>query len=425
MPKIHTGEAMDRPRPPDSSKMLRHVAWVALAVLAILAFVLIDRFWLRPAPGVRLADVVTGVVRRGGLAIEVQGAGVLAPVSERWITSRASGTVERLFAQPGQVLRAGDAVAGLVNPQLRQAVARERLQLAEAKAARQRDASGFVTRRLNAEEQLMNAQAAYEEQRLRLEAQQELRVKKAISEIDYRTASIRAEQAKARLDFEKQRLAELDATLAAEQRASDARLAAREAALREAEEQLAALRVATDVAGTLRELLVEAGQRVGAGVKIARVVDASSLIGVVRVPESYASRLAPGQAVAASVLNVEVSGVVARVDPAVSDGAVAVDVEFTTPLPGGVRPDLSMHATMTVADLPDTLYVRRPVHVRDDAVADVFRLAEDQGSATRTIVRFGLGTLRNVQVLDGLAAGDTILLGNVARHEGRDTIELR
>ena len=422
---MHTGEAMDRPRQPDSRNTLRHVAWAAVAVLAILAFVLIDRYWLRQAPGVRLADVVTGVVRRGGLAIEVQGAGALAPVSERWITSRAAGTVEQIFVRPGQSLRAGDAVAGLVNPQLRQAVVRERLQLAEAKAARQRDSSNFVTQRLTAEEQHMNAQATYEEQRLRLEAQEELRAKNAISEIDYRTARIRAEQAKARLDFEQQRLAELDATLAAEQRAADARLAAREASLREAEEQVAALRVTTDVAGTLRELLVEPGQPVGAGVKVARVVDTSSLIGVVRVPESYASRLAPGQAVAASVLNVEVSGVVARVDPAVSEGAVAVDVEFTAPLPEGVRPELSMQATMTVAELPDTLYVRRPVHVYDDTVADVFRLADDQGSATRTAVRFGLGTLRNVQVLDGLAAGDTILLGNVARHEGRDTIALR
>ena len=422
---MQTGEAMDRPRRPDGGKTLRHVAWAAVAVLAILAFVLIDRFWLREAPGVRLADVVTGVVKRGGLAIEVQGAGALAPVSERWITSRAAGTVEQILARPGQVLGAGDAVASLVNPQLRQAVVRERLQLAEAKAARQRESSGFVTQRLSAEEQLMNAQAAYEEQRLRLEAQEELRAKKAISEIDYRSARIRAEQAKARLDFERQRRTEMDATLAAEERASDARLAAREASLKDAEAQVAALRVTADVAGTLRELLVEPGQLVGAGVKVARVVDTSSLIGVIRVPESYASRLAPGQAVAASVLNVEVPGVVARVDPAVTEGAVAVDVEFTGPLPEGVRPDLSMHATMTVAELPDTLYVRRPVHVRDDTVADVFRLAEDRGSASRATVRFGLGTLRHVQVQDGLAAGEEILLGNVARHEGRDTIEIR
>ena len=422
---MQTGEAMDRPRRPDGGKTLRHVAWAAVAVLAILAFVLIDRFWLREAPGVRLADVVTGVVKRGGLAIEVQGAGALAPVSERWITSRAAGTVEQILARPGQVLGAGDAVASLVNPQLRQAVVRERLQLAEAKAARQRESSGFVTQRLSAEEQLMNAQAAYEEQRLRLEAQEELRAKKAISEIDYRSARIRAEQAKARLDFERQRRTEMDATLAAEERASDARLAAREASLQDAEAQVAALRVTADVAGTLRELLVEPGQLVGAGVKVARVVDTSSLIGVIRVPESYASRLAPGQAVAASVLNVEVPGVVARVDPAVTEGAVAVDVEFTGPLPEGVRPDLSMHATMTVAELPDTLYVRRPVHVRDDTVADVFRLAEDRGSANRATVRFGLGTLRHVQVQDGLAAGEEILLGNVARHEGRDTIEIR
>ena len=158
---------------------------------------------------------------------------------------------------------------------------------------------------------------------------------------------------------------------------------------------------------------------------MARVVDSRSLVGAIRVPESYAARLAAGQRAVATVLNVEVPCEVVRVDPAVTQGSVAVELEFAAPLPAGARPDLSMRAVVTVAELDDVLFVRRPSHVRDERRADVFRLAEDGQSAARTPVRFGFGTLREIEVRAGLDEGDAIILGNTARFEDEETIAIR
>ena len=417
--------SMDRPRKADSPAMVRRIAWVALAALAIVAFIVVDRYWLRRADGLDLAEVTTAQVRRGTLSIEVQGVGALAPASERWIASRVGGVVEDVFARPGQEVAAGAELVGLVNPQLRQAAVQARLSLAETQADHRRQLATFTDRRLAGEARVLDARATHEERRLRLEAETELREKKAVSEIDYRRTQIRAEQAEANLAFERQRLAELKEALVAETAASEARVAARQASLEEAERQVDALAVVATVAGTLRDVLVAPGQRIAAGAQVARVVDTRSLRGVIRVPETYASRLSPGQTALVTVLNADVPGVVARVDPAVTQGSVAIDVDLAGELPTGARPELSIRATVAVAELEDTLFVRRPAHVKDDSTADLFRLADDRRSAARTAVRFGLGTLRHVEVLAGLAEGDTVLLGNMTRFEDLETIAIR
>ena len=417
--------SMDRPRAASNRALIRGLAWGGAALAAIILFVVADRFWLRAAEGLERADIMFATVQRGRLPIDVQGAGALEPASERWIASRVPGAVQEILVRPGQQVTGGTTVIRLVNPQLEQAVVRARLSLAEANAEHRRRLSDFTDRRLAAEARVLDRQAGYDEHSLRLEAQTELRDTDAVSDLDYKSTQIRTEQARQNVEFERRRFAELEAALAAEQAASEARVAASEAALEEAEQQLEDLAVRADAAGTLRELLVEPGERLVAGTQVARVVDSRSLVGAVRVPESYAAHLAAGQRAVATVLNVEVPGVVVRVDPAVTRGGVAVELEFAAPLPAGARPDLSMRAVVTVAELDDVLFVRRPTHVRDESRADVFRVAEDRQSAMRTPVRFGFGTLRDIEVRDGLDEGDAIILGNTARFENEERIAIR
>lgn len=416
--------SMDRPRPPSYRHLIRGGLLGAAAVAAIALFVVADRFWLRPAAGLERADILIATVERGRLPIDVQGAGSLAPASERWITSQVSGTVQEAHVRPGQQVTAGATVVSLVNPQLEQVAVRVRLALAQANAEHRKQLADFTDRRLGAEARILDRQASYDEQSLKLEAQTELRETNSISDLEYKSTQIRTEQARQNVEFERRRFAELESSLAAELAASEARLAASEAALEEAEGQVRDLAVIADAAGTLRELLVEPGQRIMAGAQVARVVDSRSLIAEIRVPESYAARLAAGQRAIATVLNVEIPGVVVRVDPAVSQGSVAVELEFEAPLPAGARPDLSMRAVITVAELEDVLFVRRPTHVRDESRTDVFRVTEDGQSAVRTPVRFGFGTLREIEVRDGLEEGESIILGNTARFENEETIAI-
>ena len=419
------GYSMDRPREGDRWRSYRKIAWVALAALVVVTFIVVDHVWLRPNAGVSLEDLRTAIVERGTLRIEVQGAGELEPVNERWIASEIPGAVEQVLVRAGEPVAAGDGIVRLINPQIGQSAAAARLQLAETTADHRRRLAELTDRRLAGEAQILTRQADLEEIELRLEAETELRERHAVSEIDYKSTRIRTERARAELEFEQRRFNELQAVLDAEREASEARVAARESALREAERLTGGLLVTTDIGGTLREVLVEPGERVSAGTQVARVVGTEALRGRIRVPESYASRVVPGQLAVATVLNVPVPATVTRVDPAVIQNSVAVDIAFEDELPPGARPDLSIRATIVVAKLDGALSVRRPLSVKDDSTSDVYRLADDGRSASRTAVRFGMGTLRHIEVLDGLDEGDTIIIGGTSRFENEERVAIR
>ena len=423
--QLITDHPMDRPRPRDVSRTKRQIRWAVFAALAIAALVFVDRLWLRPSGAVDMSDFIVATVARGHYAVEVQGAGVLEPVLERWIASEVSGTVDEIFAHPGDSVRAGNRILTLTNPQLRQLLGRANLELIEARAQHRNALSTFTDRRLAAEARLLDATMMHDELDLRREAESELMRKNVIPEIDYRRTILRLDRARINVDAEKRRFEELDIALEAERAASEARVAARESYVRDAEHQLAALTITASFRGTLRELLVEAGTTVSVGDRVARVADTSTLVAAIRVPETYASHLSGGQSVVVYVLNAKVAGTVSRVDPAVTDGGVTIDVTVVEPLPSGARPELSIRASITVAERDDALYVRRPIGVRDASLADVYVLDPKAERANRVPVRFGMGTLNQIEIIAGLAGGDRILIGNTDRFDAQETILIR
>ncbi|MCY3837973.1 MAG: HlyD family efflux transporter periplasmic adaptor subunit, partial [Gammaproteobacteria bacterium] len=355
----------------------------------------------------------------------VSGTGTLKPVAERWVSTKVGGTVEEILVQVGQRVDAGAAVVTLDNPQLNEAAVQARLALAQANARHRREMVSLAQQRLDGEARIMDARSNYDELRLRLEAQAQLRDKGAVSEIDYESVRIRTEQAKAHWEFEKRRFAELAVALDADREAEEAELAAQQAATEHAEGQLRRLTVRTAISGTVQTVQVELGELVTARGQVAKITDMSALGARIRVQESLAGGVTPGQRVMTSVLGRQIAGNVTRVDPAVVHGRVAMDVSFDDELPSGARPDLSVVATVTVARLEDALFVRRPANARNEGMVRLFRIDAGRGRAVGTDVLTGLGTLKHIEVLQGLEEGDVVVIGDMSPYEGVDEVPLR
>ena len=66
-----------------------------------------------------------------------------------------------------------------------------------------------------------------------------------------------------------------------------------------------------------------------------------------------------GQAASIDTRNGVVPGRVSRIDPAVQNGTVTVDVALEGPLPRGARPDLTVDGTIELERLANVLYVGR------------------------------------------------------------------
>ncbi len=114
----------------------------------------------------------------------------------------------------------------------------------------------------------------------------------------------------------------------------------------------------------------------------------------------------------------------ARIDPAVTQGTVLVDVKLEGELPRGARPDLSVDGTIEIERIADTLSVGRPPTGGPESTISLFKLSADGSEAVRTKVRLGRGSALRVEVIEGLVPGDRVILSDMSNWDAVDRIRL-
>jgi multidrug efflux pump subunit AcrA (membrane-fusion protein) len=191
-----------------------------------------------------------------------------------------------------------------------------------------------------------------------------------------------------------------------------------------AAEQVGSLEVRATMGSVVQEVAVETGKRVTVGSNIARLAVQDQLIAELQIPEAQVRDVSLDQPVVVETRNSSIQGVVSRVAPSVNNGSVQVDVKLTDELPPDARPDSSVTGEIRVAEFKDTLFVRRPAFAQSNAVVPIFRATADQEFIEKVDVRFGRGSIDQIQVLEGLVAGERVVVSDYTSLEAYSRIRL-
>ena len=113
-----------------------------------------------------------------------------------------------------------------------------------------------------------------------------------------------------------------------------------------------------------------------------------------------------------------------RVDPAVVNGTVLVDVALEGELPRGARPDLSVDGTIEIERLPDVLFVSRPAFGQPGEKIGLFRVSPDGDTAQRVTVQLGRASTHTIEVVSGLEKGDKVILSDTNEWDGYSRLRL-
>ena len=316
---------------------------------------------LGPAmPSIERTSVLVDTVKRGELLREVRGPGTLVPKEIRWIAAETSAHVERILVKPGATVEPDTVILELSNPEVDD-------QLLAAKTAVTAAQSDLAAKRTDLNSSLLDEQSAqaqaktdYETARMQAEAEKPVAEKGIIPAVQYKKSLVMLEQFKYRVAIEGQRVAEFQRNIAAQVAAEQARLDQLTKTRDLRQRQADALQVRAGIAGVLQQVPVEEGQQVAAGANLARVARPGDLMAELRIAETQAKDVALGQPVKVDTRNGIVDGKVLRVDPAVQNGTVQVDVELDGKLPPGARPDLSVDGTIEIERLRRRALCRPP-----------------------------------------------------------------
>jgi HlyD family secretion protein len=393
----------------------------------VVAAVSIGVMRLKPAaPSVERGTVWTDVVKRGSMLRQVRGPGSLMPVQEavRQIPAETEATVVRIRVLPGTQVQADTILLEMSNSQVEQAAIDAQLQLkaaeAEYQSLRVRLDSDLMTQKAGA----ATVNADYSQAQRQADTDKALYDLGVISGLAYKSSKGKADELTTRNDLEGQRLAinkkAVETQLAQEQAKVDQ--ARTLAALKQ--KQLDALRVRAGITGVLVDLPMQVGQHVQPGTMLAKVVQPEHLMAALKIAETQARDVQFGEPASIDTHNGVISGTVMRVDPAVQNGTVTVDVKLTGDLPRGARPDLSVDGTIDLERLDNVLYVGRPAFGQENSTISLFRLDTDGKEAARVPIKVGRESVNSIQIFEGLHEGDTVILSDMSRWDKTDRIRL-
>jgi len=415
---------MDIHRPELKTRRQRRRVLLA-GTLATVAIVLtVGVLGLDPAlPRVPRSSAWIGTVERGDFTREVRGPGSLVPRIERWIPAISGGRVERIIAKPGVPVEPQTVLVELSNPDLIQRLEEARWAAAEARSNLESTLAELDRALLQAESDLAALRADSASARLQVEAEKTLNERGIVSSIQYQRSELHASQLATQVEFEQQRIERLKRSHTAQHAAEQARLEQAMQRLGRHREQVDALSIRAGMHGVLQEIAVEPGQQVDIGANIARVARPDELIAELRVAETQAREISLDQTVRVDTRNGIVPGRVIRIDPAVQNGTVQVDVDLTGDLPPGARPDLSVDGTIELERLENVLHVGRPASGQPDGRVALYRLVDDS-VAERLVVELGRASVGRIEIRSGLNEGDRVILSDMSQWSEHDRVRL-
>jgi HlyD family secretion protein len=418
---------MDISRPDlKAKKKRRQIVTIAVMVLAVAILTILVRRLKPAAPTVDRSTIWTDSVKQGPMLRQVRGLGTLKPREDaiRQIPAQTDATVVRILMLPGSNVTPDTALVQLSDPQVTQAAVDAQLALKAAEADLKNTAVKLQSDLMAQKSTAATVNADFEQAERQAKTDQALFKLGVVSGLAYQNSQGNADQLSTRHDLEEQ-------TVAINEKAIESQLAVQRAKVDQAkaladlkQHQLDALTVRAGIAGVLTDLPLAAGQRVTAGTMLATIVEPNQLKAELKIAETQARDIEIGQPASVDTHNGIIQGTVSRIDPAVQNGTVTVDVKLIGEMPQGARPDLSVDGTIDLQRLANVLYVGRPAFGDENSTINLFKVDPDGKGAERVQVKVGRASVTSIQVLQGLHEGDTVILSDMSRWDNTDRIRL-
>jgi HlyD family secretion protein len=270
--------------------------------------------------------------------------------------------------------------------------------------------------------QLATARREYETNRRLFETNPDL---VARSELE-RTKDLVAEL-DMRVELEKQRLEVMDSSRDEQIQAQRDQVARLDETVAFNQDRLASLSVRAPSAGVLSplETPLQEGMYVLSGQQLARIVVPGRLKAEIRIPQTQAQEIIVGQTAYIDTRSDTIVGRVVRIDPAVRAGTITIDVALPTELPPSARPDLSVDGNVVIEQLNDVVFMGRPTYGQANARVSVFKMTADGEYADRVTVQLGAASVNEIEVKEGLAPGDFVILSDMSQWDAFDRVKLR
>ena len=420
---------MDIIRDTQPQKTRKKLVWSVVGVSLLAMTIFVPRLLPTAAPTVDGATVWRDTVDFGTMIRQVRGPGTLIPEQTRWITAVTAGRIEQILSLPGTEVEQGALIMRMSNPDVDMQLLQAQQQTSQARAALAQLRTTLETQELTQRGTVATVRTQYLDARRNYETNQRLfdENPNLVARADLERSQELVEELELRVQMEQDRLAVMERTSGDQLSAQEEQIERLRDIVQFNRDRLQSMQVTVPTGGVLAplEIPLQEGQWVQSGQQLSRVVVPGRLKAEIRITQTQAQDIVIGQTAAIDTRSDTIFGTVTRIDPAVRNGTVTIDVTLPNDLPPSARPDLSVDGNVIIERLDEVTYVGRPTFGQPNQRVSIFKLTPEGDYAERVTVQLGASSVNDIQVLEGLSQGDVVILSDMSRWDGFDRVKLK
>ncbi|PYT18836.1 MAG: efflux RND transporter periplasmic adaptor subunit [Acidobacteria bacterium] len=363
-------------------------------------------------------------VQRGSIPRIITADGILRALDQSAITPKLSAPVSKFFVNRGDHVKKGQLLAVLENRDLAASVEDAKGAYEQASAALRNTSAASVPDELTkAQADVQAAKQTMEAAQKLLQSREQLFRDGALARRLVDEAAVTYAQAKSQYDTSLRHLESVQSVSRHEEvKGAQGQANSAKGKYEAAQAQLSYSEIRSPIDGVIADRAIFPGEMASAGTPLLTVMDVSSVIARVSVPQAQAAYVKVGQParIASSDGLVQVAGKVTVVSPAVDPQATTVEVWAQAANTGEkLRPGGTVHVTITADTIRNAIVVPPAALLQSSEGGTAVIVVGADMIAHEHKVQVGVRTADKAQILEGVEPGAKIVVaGGLGLEDG-------
>ncbi len=352
----------------------------------------------------------------------VEQEGIVQPMITLKVNTRISGFVERIVAEEGSLLKQGDTILVLNNPELLDEVEEKEYDLNKLLMSYREQEISAAQQSITLRKQVL--QNKYELQRIaetyalsqeefNMGVKSKAELEMARKEYEYKTATGLLEQESLHQDSA---AAAVRRSLITANREQEMRR------FKQTQSKRDLLVVRAPISGQLSSLQVVLGQQIGTSTAIGELKDLSNYKVNISLGEYYIDRVLSGLPATARYRGKDYPMTVRRVVPEIVNRSFSADLVFNDGKPDAIRIGQSISTQVQLGNSEETLVIPRGDFYATTGGQWIYRVVPGEKRAVRVNIRLGRQNPKHYEVIEGLCPGDQIITTGYSRYKDAEEI---
>jgi HlyD family secretion protein len=416
-----TGAAMDVRVPKRRGPLIARIAAGAIA-LAACGFI----GWHTMPRGLQVAakDVRIARVEQGVFLDDIVVRASAEPLNSVILDSVESGRVEEVFAKDGAMVKKGQLLFRLSNPQ-------RNLELLARQAEHAQQISNLSNLRVAQEAGRTDHQRRLSDLAFALSQAEKQHARNVKLAAQGFISSVALEESVDKLAQQKRAWQQERDSTDTENRVRGDALAQMSNAIKGLQSGLMlvnatvdALAVRAPVDGMLTGFRLQVGETVKTDQHIGRIDDPNRFKLAAQVDEFYLNRVAVGRHASVRIGERAFAADVSTIYPQIKEGRFTIELVFSKEQPPVLSPGQSLDVQVTLGEPGKATLLPNGAYLNETGGAWVFVVGRDGETVTRRAIRGGRRSNTQVEVLAGLAPGEQVIVSSYAAFEKTERLQL-